>query len=104
MNQIKVRIVSGYFEDKTCANLITATAKVPCDAISAMALFETMSGIFDATSDIIRPVLMRAMLRKTLRSPIIFDTVMNWMLNVAHSFEGVQVMSRKFPLREAHFA
>ena len=89
MNQIKVRIVSGYFEDKTCANLITATAKVPGDAISAMALFETMSGIYDATSDMIRPALMRAMLRKTLRSPIIFETVMDWMLDVAHSIEGV---------------
>lgn len=104
MNQIKVRIVSGYFEDKTCANLIAGTAKVPGDAISAMALFETLTSIYDETRYMIRPALMRSMLRKTLRSPIIFDTVMDWMLQVSHSFEGIQIMSRKFPLNQSHWS
>lgn len=103
MNQIKVRIVSGYFEDKTCANLIAATSKVPGDSISAMALFETLTSVYDGTSEMIRPALMRAMLRKTLRSPIIFDTVINFMFE-AHSFEGIQVLSRKFPFSEAQLA
>ena len=103
MNQIKVRIVSGYFEDKTCANLIAATSKVPGDSISAMALFETLTSVYDGTSEMIRPALMRAMLRKTLRSPLIFDTVMNFMLE-AHSFEGIQVLSRKFPFNVTHFS
>ena len=80
--------MSGYFEDKTCANLIAATAKVPGDAISAMALFEMLVSIYDETGEMTRPALMRAMLRKTLRSPIIFDTVMDFMLE-AHSLEGV---------------
>ena len=104
MNQIKVRIVRGYFEDKTCANLIAGTAKVPGDAISAMALFETLTSIYDETSDMIRPALMRSILSKTLRSPIIFDTVMDWMLEVRHSFEGIQVLSRKFPLNKSHWS
>lgn len=95
--------MSGYFEDKTCANLIAGTAKVPGDAISAMALFETLASIYDETSEMIRPALMRAMLRKALRSPIIFDTVMDWMLQVSHSFEGIQVLSRKFPFSEEHW-
>ena len=81
LNQIKVRIVSGYFEDKTCANLIAGMSKVPGDSISAMALFETLTSIYDETSEMIRPSLMRAMLRKTLRSPIIFDTVMDFLLD-----------------------
>ena len=102
MNQIKVRIVSGYFEDKTCANLIAATSKVPGDSISAMALFETLTSVYDGTSEMIRPALMRAMLRKTLRSPIIFDTVMDFMIE-AHSFEGIQVLSRKFPFNAVQF-
>ena len=102
MNQIKVRIVSGYFEDKTCANLIAATSKVPGDSISSMALFETLTSVYDGTSDMIRPALVRAMLRKTLRSPIIFETVMDFMIE-AQSFEGIQVLSRKFPFSEAHF-
>ena len=89
MNQIKVRVVSGYFEDKTCANLIAATSKVPGDSISSMALFETLSTIYDDTSETIRPALMRAMLRKTLRAPIIFETVMNFMLEAAMSFESI---------------
>eukprot|EP00353_Schmidingerella_taraikaensis_P000927 CAMPEP_0185597464 /NCGR_PEP_ID=MMETSP0434-20130131/81384_1 /TAXON_ID=626734 ORGANISM="Favella taraikaensis, Strain Fe Narragansett Bay" /NCGR_SAMPLE_ID=MMETSP0434 /ASSEMBLY_ACC=CAM_ASM_000379 /LENGTH=119 /DNA_ID=CAMNT_0028226197 /DNA_START=613 /DNA_END=972 /DNA_ORIENTATION=- len=69
-----------------------------------MALFETLASIYDETSDMIRPALMRAMLRKALRSPIIFDTVMDWMLSVSHSLEGIQVMSRKFPLSDDHWA
>jgi len=89
MNQIKVRVVSGYFEDKTCANLIAATSKVPGDSISSMALFETLTTIYDDTSETIRPALMRAMLRKTLRAPIIFETVMNFMLEAAMSFESI---------------
>ena len=89
MNQIKVRIVSGYFEDKTCVDLIATTSKVPGDAISSMALFETMRTIYECSSDVIRPCLMRAMLRKTLRAPIIFDIVIDFMLETAHSFEGV---------------
>ena len=80
--------MSGYFEDKTCTNLIAATSKVPGDAISSMALFETLSSVYDFCQEMIRPALMRAMLRKTLRAPIIFDTVMDFMLEAA-SFEGV---------------
>lgn len=46
---------------------------------------------------------MRAMLRKTLRSPVIFDTVAGFMLDEVMSFEAVQCMSRKFPFNESHF-
>ena len=49
MNQIKVRVVSGYFEPKTCANLITAMSNVPGDSISALAFFETLTSIYDET-------------------------------------------------------
>ena len=84
-----MRVVSGYIDDKTCANLIAATSKVPSDSISSMALFETLTTIYDDTSETIRPALMRAMLRKTLRAPIIFETVMNFMLEAAMSFESI---------------
>ena len=69
-----------------------------------MALLETMTSIYNGTSEMIRPALMRAMLRKTLRSPIIFDTMIDWLLSEAHSFEAIQVLSRKFPLSDTHFA
>ena len=77
-------------------------SKVPSDSISMMALFNTLTAIYDGTTEMIRPALMRAMLRKTIRSPIIFATVMDFLLE-AHSFEGIQVLSRKFPFSQNHF-
>ena len=102
MNQIKVRVISGYFEPKTCANLITAMSNVPGDSISALAFFETLTSIYnDIQGETLRPALLQAMLRKTLRSPILFDTTMEFLIDT-ECFEGMQVLSRKYPFSEAY--
>lgn len=102
MNQIKVRVVSGYFEPKTCANLITAMSNVPGDSISALAFFETLTSIYDEMQgEALRPSLLQAMLRKTLRSPILFDTTMTFLIDT-ECFEGMQVLSRKYPFSEEY--
>ena len=71
MNQIKVRIVSGYFEDRTCANLIAATAKVPGDAISAMALYEMLVSIYDETGEMVK--LFENLKAKIEKKPFCFQ-------------------------------
>ena len=102
MNQIKVRVVSGYFEEKTCANLITAMSNVPGDSISALAFFDTLTSIYEDTKLFtLRPALLQAMLRKTLRSPILFDTTMRFLIDI-ECFEGMQVLSRKYPFTDQY--
>ena len=102
MNQIKVRVVSGYFEEKMCSNLITAMARVPGDSISAMVLFETLTSIYDEAGTTLRPAILQTMLRKTLCSPILLDHVLDFLLDIG-SFEGIQVLSRKFPIPHPYF-
>ena len=41
------------------------------------------------------------MLRKALRSPILFDTTMAFLMDT-ECFEGMQVLSRKYPFSEAY--
>ena len=89
MNQIKVRVLSGYFEEKTCSNLVTAMSNVPGDSISALAFFDTLTSIYDETKVItLRPALLQAMLRKALRSPILFDTTVSFLMDT-ECFEGM---------------
>ena len=77
-------------------------SNVPGDSISALALFETLTSIYDeSTGDTLRPALLQAMLRKALRSPILFDTTMEFLIDI-ECFEGMQVLSRKFPFSEAY--
>ena len=71
-----------------CSNLITAMARVPGDTISAMVLFETLTSIYDEAEHSLRPAILQTMLRKTLSSPILLDTVMEFLIEV-ESFEGI---------------
>lgn len=47
MHQIRVRFENDYFDEKTCVNLIEAMENVPGDAISTLALFETLTSMYD---------------------------------------------------------
>ena len=77
-------------------------SNVPGDSISALAFFETLTSIYDETQgDTLRPALLQAMLRKTLRSPILFDTTMEFLIDT-ECFEGIQVLSRKYPFTEPY--
>ena len=100
MHQIRVRFENDYFDEKTCVNLIGAMENVPGDAISTLALFETLTSMYDySKSDQLKQAILQAMLRKTLRAPILLEQVLDFLVDI-WCFEGIQVLSRKFEIAE----
>ena len=102
MNQVEVRVISGYFNPETSAELILAMSNVPGDANTAVAFFQTIERIYDHPDTIreVRPALLRSLLRMTLKAPVLFEIVFQFLVTIG-SFEGIQILSRKFPLIEA---
>lgn len=47
MKQIELRVVSGYFNPTTCAQLINAMTNVPGDSVTSMTFYETITRIYD---------------------------------------------------------
>lgn len=74
-------------------------SNVPGDANTAVAFFQTVERIYDHPDTIqeVRPALLRSLLRMTLKAPILLDPVLKFVLEI-ESFEGIQILSRKFPL------
>ena len=108
MKQIEVRVVSGYFGPSTCAQLIKAMTNVPGDSITSLAFFETISRIYDkidtsfeyvSSAEELRQALVQALLRRTLCAPILFEMTFQF-LEAIESLEGIQILSRKYPLSE----
>jgi hypothetical protein len=81
MNQVEVRVISGYFNPETSAELILAMSNVPGDANTAVAFFQTIERIYnhEETNEEVRPALLRSVLRMTLKAPILFDPVLHFM-------------------------
>jgi hypothetical protein len=74
-------------------------SNVPGDANTAVAFFQTIERIYnhEETNEEVRPALLRSILRMTLKAPILFDPVLHFMQEL-QSFEGIQILSRKFPI------
>ena len=69
---MEVRVISGYFNPETAAELILAMSNVPGDANTAVAFFQTIERIYnhhDTTTEV-RPALLRSLLRMTLKARI----------------------------------
>jgi len=84
-----MRVVSGYFGPSTCANLIKAMTNVPGDSITSLAFYETITSIYwkmvghgqraDEFNEQLEPALVQALLRRTLRAPILFETTFQFL-------------------------
>lgn len=103
MKQIELRVISGYFVPSTCAQLIKAMTNVPGDSMTSMTFFETITRIYDQLDtafvnnnvDELCQVLVQVLLRRTLCAPILFETTFSFLESIS-SFEGMQVLSRKY--------
>ena len=103
MKQIELRVVSGYFGAKKCAQLIKAMTNVPGDSVTSMTFYETITRIyekvdtaFENSADDLSQALVQVLLRRTLASPILFETTFAFLISIS-SFEGIQILSRKYP-------
>jgi hypothetical protein len=106
MKQIELRVISGYFVPSTCAQLIKAMTNVPGDSVTSMTFFETITRIYEqidtsfpessAQVEELCQALVQVLLRRTLCAPIMFDTTFTFMESIG-SFEGLQILSRKYP-------
>jgi len=76
MSQIEMRIISdhNYFTVDTCAELISAMANVPGDTSTIIMFYTTITRLYASREDL-RPSLLRSLLRMTLKAPILFDLV-----------------------------
>jgi hypothetical protein len=102
MSQIEVRILSDhdYFSKDTCAELIAAMANVPGDTSTVLMFYETITKLYEHRQDL-KPSLLRSLLRMTLKAPILFDLVIDFVKDVP---EAVEVLSKKYQIEEALIA
>ena len=105
MKQIELRVVSGYFSPATCALLIKAMTNVPGDSVTSMTFYETITSIYDQVesafdstqqTEELCQTLVQVLLRRTLCAPILFETTYAFLESI-HCFEGIQILSRKYP-------
>ena len=94
MSQIEMRIISdhNYFNEDTCQDLIQAMANVPGDANTVIMFFQTIVRLYEAKVEL-RPSLLRSLLRITLKAPILFDMVFEFVQDIP---EAVEILSKKY--------
>jgi hypothetical protein len=94
MSQIEMRIISdhNYFNFETCGELISAMANVPGDTSTVIMFFTTITRLYTSREDL-RPSLLRSLLRMTLKAPILFDHVFDFVKEIP---EAVEVLSKKY--------
>ena len=97
-----MRILSDhdYFSKDTCAALIAAMANVPGDTSTVLMFYETITKLYEHRQDL-KPSLLRSLLRMTLKAPILFDLVIDFVKDVP---EAVEVLSKKYQIDEALIA
>ena len=94
MAQIEMRILSTeeYFDHQTCAELVQAMANVPGDTSTVLMFYQTIERLYKQRKEL-RAVLIRSLLRITLKAPILYDLVFEF---VKSEPLAVEVLSKKY--------
>ena len=67
-------------------------ANVPGDTSTIMLFYQTITRLYAAKENL-RPSLLRSLLRMTLKAPILFDLVLEFVKDMP---EALEVLSKKF--------
>jgi hypothetical protein len=83
MVKVEQAILSQNYDTLTCKNLIKVISNVPGDSNCALLFLETIQKVVRNLTDIkdLEPEILRALLRMTIKVPLLFDCVFDFILN-----------------------
>lgn len=81
MTKVEESILSGKFSTDTCKHLIEAISNVSGEANTVIVFIETIIKLYNVNEKL-DGTLLRALLRMTIKAPILFDKTLEFIIQI----------------------